>query len=174
MAALATDPESSARLAVQASNLEREPRTATEDVLREALVAMRVKHILPGAGLLSVAHFSRNGRRIVVGGGSKTLRIYGANGTLVRTFKARVVLNDAAISSDGSLVAGGGADGRVWLWDVDTRALRYLEHEAPVRGVVWSPQGTVLVSVGSGANPSARIWDGRTGSAFISSRTRAL
>ena len=162
VAALATDPEKSTALAVQASRLERGSSKA-ENVLREALVAMRVQHILPGAGIASVAHFSRNGRRIVVGGGSKKLRIYRANGSPVRTVRATVRLNDAAISSDGSLVAGGGADGRVWLWNVNTGALRHLEHEAPVSGVAWSPQGNVLVSVGSGANPSARLWDGQTG-----------
>ena len=174
VAALATDPEKSAGFAVQASKLERKPSPRIENVLREALVAMRVQHILPGAGPRSVAHFSRNGRRIVVGGGSPTLRIYRANGSLVRTFRASVVLNDVAISSDGSLAAGGGADGRVWLWNVATGALRHLDHGPPVLGVAWSPR--TMCWCPSDREPLLRRASGmaRPAHPCMSSRTRAL
>lgn len=162
LATLATDPEQSARLALQASDRDR--GRETEEALRSALVALRLEHVLPGTGAAKpVARFSSDGSRIVVGGGLTRIRIYRPNGRLVRVFDGDALVNDAALNKDGSLVAAAGEDGRARVWNVESGALRTLAHGAPVRGVVWSPTADVLVTVGSGPSPSARIWDGETG-----------
>jgi WD40 repeat protein len=177
------DPEESARSAIQAAGLANTDRDRfdAESALRLALSAIRVTHPLPGAraevtrfslGASSrkgdgarIARFSANGARIVVAGGKPgRLRVYEAgDGRLLQTFRAATELKDAALSPDGKLVAAAGADGRVWVWDVDTGALRHFNHEAPVTGVTWSPTGDVLVSVGLVPSPSARLWDPSTG-----------
>ena len=114
-----------------------------------------------------MARFSSDGRRAVVavGGGSRAVRVFRVrDGRLLQTFRATEVLNDAALSPDGRFVAAGAADGLVWIWNVDTGdAVRQLNHDSPVSGVIWSPEGDVLVSVGEDPNPSARIWDASTG-----------
>ena len=145
-------------------------------------MAIQVEHALPGArtGVTRFAHLSTNGRqsgariarfsanglRVVVAGREvRALRIYRAlDGRLLKTFRAATELHDAALSPDGKHAAAAGADGRVWLWDVNTGTPRHFNHEAPVTGVAWSPAGDVLVSVGKAPSPSARLWDPSTGS----------
>jgi WD40 repeat protein len=163
---LRSNPEASADLAVQASSLAASPRDKldAENALRAALVAMRIQHILPGAGADSarVARYSANGQRAVVGAGPRSsgVRIYRTrDGRLLETLRTGTKMNDAALSHDGKFAAAAGADGRVWLWDVNAGTVRHLNHEAPVSGVSWSPMENVLVSVGLAPNPSARFWD---------------
>jgi WD40 repeat protein len=162
LAVLATNPEQSARLALKASD--RDPSKQAEDALRSALVALRLEHVLPGAGAANpVARFSRDGSRIVVGGVLPRIRVYRSNGTLMRGFNAGAIVNDAALSRNGTLVAAAGEDGRVRIWNVATGALRTIDHDAPVRGLAWSPTADILVTVGSGSAPSARVWNASTG-----------
>src|SRR5262245_40616306 len=165
-----TDPEKSAISAVLATEQSTKPaiRVDAENALRAALVAMRVTHILPGAGAdgARIARFSANGLRIVVAGPRfRGLRIYRArDARLLKTFPTgRTQLNDAALSPDGKLVAAAGVDGRVWVWDVASEKLRHFNHEAPVSGVAWSPAGDVLASWGVGDSPLVRLWDPATG-----------
>jgi WD40 repeat protein len=64
---------------------------------------------------------------------------------------------------DGSVLASGGRDGRVKLWDARTgRELRALEgHGGDVNMVAFSPDGALLASAGD--DRTARVWDVRTG-----------
>jgi WD40 repeat protein len=64
---------------------------------------------------------------------------------------------------DGSVLASGGKDGRVKLWDARTgRELRTFEgHEGDVNMVAFSPDGALLASAGD--DHTARVWDLRTG-----------
>jgi WD40 repeat protein len=173
------DPESSAAAAIQASELaeNEDDQSDAENALRAALVAMSVQHVLAGGGsgaglaqfgangrpAAEVARFSANGRRAVVGVGNNSplLRVFRTgNGKVMRTFTAGTPVRDVALDKDGRFVAAAGDDGRVWVWDVDTRRVRQFVHGPPVTAIAWSPTADVLASVGGTV---ARLWDTSTG-----------
>src|SRR5262245_2455369 len=178
------NPDASASAAVQASELAENSgdRFDAENALRAALVAMRVEHVLAGGGstgaglalfsanvrpAAEVARFSGDGRRAVVGVGSNSpvLRVFRtSNGTVLRTFTAGTPVRDVALNRDGRFVAAAGDDGRVWVWDVDSRKLRQFIHGPPVTAIAWSPTGDILATVGGTV---ARLWDIPTGSSRL-------
>src|SRR5262249_30984729 len=69
-----------------------------------------------------------------------------------------------AFSPDGKVLASGGWDDMVRLWDVESgKELRkMLAHQAMIARVVFSPDGKMLASRG-GIDGTLRLWDPATG-----------
>ena len=70
-------------------------------------------------------------------------------------------LRSVAFSSDGRLLASGGTDNTIWLWDVRAaQQVHALEgHTDRVWSVAFSPDGQLLAS--GGADKIIRLWDVR-------------
>jgi WD40 repeat protein len=92
-------------------------------------------------------------------------------GALVRVGTARFRhgnhVSCIAFSPDGKIVASGGWNGRVCLWEAATgRLLRSLDSSQPgqlIFGLAFAPDGKTLAAGASGPDPSLRRWEVATG-----------
>jgi WD40 repeat protein len=159
-ALLGTNPRASVETALAAVRAFRQvrktPTITLEDTLREGLLALRLKAVLPGRGAVRAARFSPDGTLALVAGEGGA-RLYDlAHGFKARQLKPSVELVDAEFSPDGRLVAGAGADA-VHIWDTATGLpVITLQHEAPVRSLAFSPNGRLIAT--GGEDGKARVW----------------
>jgi WD40 repeat protein len=81
----------------------------------------------------------------------------------VETRLPRASLRALACRPGGGIVATGGGDGVVRLWDANTGKLlnALVGHDGLVEELAWSPNGTLLAS--GGYEDRVIIWDARTG-----------
>jgi WD40 repeat protein len=161
---LMEDPEQSVRRSLAAIHAYRVARirrpVGVEDTLREGLVLMRLRAVLPGGGPVHVVRFTPAGDTVFVGG-SRGARLYDRrNRFAVRRLLPAVDVADAAFSPDGTMVvvAGSGeGDHAAHVWDTRTGAeVLRLPHGGPVLSVAFSPDGR-LIATGS-ADGTARLW----------------
>jgi WD40 repeat protein len=155
-AQLATDPQQSLAAALQAARLE--PGPSAEDVLRTALIASRLRDVLPQGAPVVTAAYSASGRRLLVAAGNGRVRVYDEPGErLVRTLRTRAPLTAAAFAPDGRTIVTGSTGGaRLWPSGASLR----------VRGTVTSAtfgDGGRLVLV-TGTGGSAAVWRAAAGS----------
>ena len=82
----------------------------------------------------------------------------------LETRRHRGNFSATALSPDGKLLATGGLDGTVRLWDTETGKLvrALIGHNSYVYGLDFSPDGTALTSSGS-FDATVRLWDVRSG-----------
>ncbi|HYT51385.1 MAG TPA: hypothetical protein VEL10_04190 [Gaiellaceae bacterium] len=156
------DPEQAVRDAVQATRFERSPAVA--NVLRTALLGMRVKAVLPAGGKpVGDVDFSPDGKRLVVAGGDGVARLYRASdGKHLRDLRDGSALSAAVFSPDGTKIATAGEGSAARLWDAKSGVLLHvLRHGGPVTSATFSRDGRLLATTSD--DKTARIWDVSSG-----------
>jgi WD40 repeat protein len=177
--ALAVDPDSALRQAVDAVNVATTPQA--ENALRAALAeAQHIRAVLAGhTGAVTSGEFDPAGDRIVTASTDWTAALWKAD-----TGERQAVLtghtdqvNSASFSPDGTQVVTASNDGEARLWDAASGSeSAVLDHEdnAPdnvvgpidvdVLGAVFAPDGAQVLTWST--DGTARLWDASSG-AFI-------
>ncbi|HEY4424404.1 MAG TPA: hypothetical protein VGN10_09370 [Pyrinomonadaceae bacterium] len=160
---LAADPELSVLLAKEALEKYADTKEA-RDVIRSGLLSLStVGGALREHGA-KVAHaeFSHDGKFIVTRTMDNKVRLWDAEAKKIIT-QFNDDANSATFSPDGKLIADGGTDGVIRLFNGTTGApVHELHgHEGPVYRAVFSPDGNYLVSVGE--DNTVRVWKPSTG-----------
>ena len=99
-----------------------------------------------------------------------------ATQTIIATFRGDMsgVLS-LAFSPHGTTLASGSYDGKVKVWDVRTgQDTTLAEHAGAVVSVVYSPDGTTIISAGGSDDNTIKVWDVATGNRIRTIRTSAL
>jgi len=139
----------------------------------------RLKKLIGHTGAVSAIAISKDGRRIVTGGGSgpdysidKIARVWDARTgkELLRLTGHSSEVHSVAISQDGKFIVTGSYDSTARVWDAHTGKELFppLKHPGSVFSVAISSDGTRIVT---GCSDSyvpkdpviARIWDAHTG-----------
>src|SRR5262249_44458915 len=93
-----------------------------------------------------------------------TVRIHDVStGNERRQFRLHKDDRSAAINADGQMLASGGADGTIRLWDVPTgkELRRLVDPGDAIYQLVFAPESKLLVS--TSAQNNCRVWDLATG-----------
>ena len=100
-----------------------------------------------------------------------TIRIWNVRtGRLVRTLNpvhSKKSVNTLAVSPDSSILASGGSDNNLILWDLKTgRRMRTIPaHKAAVNSIAFSNDGQTIAS--GSDDKTVRLWNVRTGSRLL-------
>ena len=89
---------------------------------------------------------------------------FGASGQLLNLVGHKETVKCLTFSPDGKILASGGDDNTIKLWDVHTgKEIRTLEgHKKSVTSLIFSPDGATLMSSEDGTSPQL-FWDVATG-----------
>ncbi|MDT5159121.1 MAG: eukaryotic-like serine/threonine-protein kinase [Acidobacteriota bacterium] len=143
--------------------------TASSEVRLWDAQTGELKHALEGHSVVteSVA-FSPDGQMLASAGHvDGTVRLWDVReGKLRQEIKAHEAPTAVAFSPDGHVLATGGYDGALKLWDANAgsprKTLEYAANSVIV-SIAFSPDGNLLACGGNGPDGELKVWDARTG-----------
>lgn len=134
------------------------------------LAARKTLRVVTGiAGKSSAMSFSADGLTLFAAAGEPGVKgvayaISVNDGTTLRAFSGHTdALHTLAVSPDGKLLATGGYDQKIRLWDMATGAQTRLlsGHNGSINGLSFRPDGKVLAS--ASADRTVKLWNVATG-----------
>jgi WD40 repeat protein len=147
-----TDPQLGLLLAAEAAR--GSPTHRAADTLRRALLVSLLRAVLPDAHV-TIAAFSPDGERIVVGTARGNLRVYLADAsTRVLSLRAGGPVLAASFSPDGAMVLSAARNSPARAWEARTGDRVASYGHAPT-AASFSPDGSRVLTVDGG---EARVW----------------
>jgi WD40 repeat protein/ABC-type dipeptide/oligopeptide/nickel transport system ATPase component len=103
--------------------------------------------------------FSHDGQALATGSDDKTVKLWGKDGTLIKTLAGhKGSVRSVSYSPDGQMLATGSDDKTVKLWGKDGTLIKTLAgHKGSIRSVSYSPDGQMLAT--SSDDKTIRIWN---------------
>ena len=133
--------------------------------LQQAVYGMTARNRLDGhENTVRTLKISPDGQLIASGSDDGTVKLWRANGSLVRTFEDyefiqgyEFLYSAIQFSPNGQTLAAAGNDGTVRLWGIEGQDYQTLKgHQAKVRGVVFSPSDDVIATASE--DQTAKLW----------------
>jgi WD40 repeat protein len=154
------DPQKSLRSALAAARLY--GGSAQERVLREALIASRLRAVRHVGKPIRVAGFSPDGRWFVSGDRGGKVHIYDARSLRPeRTLDQQGPVSAAVFSPDAKIILTAGRDGSARLWRMaDGQLLQRFPAAGAVRSAFLARRGFMAVTVTEGGK--VRVWSTRS------------
>ncbi|MBD2458240.1 hypothetical protein H6G80_29765 [Nostoc sp. FACHB-87] len=130
-----------------------------QTALYQAVSGVReVNRLESHTGGVNSAVFSRDRFLIVSGSADNTIKLWRADGTLLKTLLGHEdIVNSVSFSPDGQIIASGSQDMTVRLWSREGKLLHTLKgHTAVVNSVSFSPDGQVIASAST--DNTVKLW----------------
>ena len=157
---LQVDPQRSVQLAVRAARLETSP--SIEQVLRRALLALRLRAILPaGGGAVTDAAFSPKAGLVATSSSVGGVRLFDATSYRLLHILQHPGATTVVFSPDARLVASGARDGSVRVWEAGTgRLVNSVGHRGAIVSLGFTRDGQTLLTA---STDGAALWNAATG-----------
>jgi WD40 repeat protein len=133
-------------------------------VLRDRTGAI-VREFISHVGPVNDLEFSPSGEQLLSAGSDRRALLWNvSDGTILRDFPHDLAVNAVAFNrGDPGIVATGGADSLIKLWNVagGSQIATLIGHTEPVNALAFSRDGMALLS--GGDDNTARLWQGFAG-----------
>jgi WD40 repeat protein len=145
----------------QAPQLTEKLGVQVEQALQQVVYGIQEKNRLEGnTDPIYDVCFSPDGKTIATANWDKTIKLWGIDGTLLKTLEGHTgQVNAVAYCRNGNLLASGSSDRTVKLWQLHDGALlkSFQGHNAGVFSVAFSPDGAILASASE--DGIVKLWD---------------
>ncbi|BBD57602.1 WD-40 repeat-containing protein [Nostoc sp. HK-01] len=134
-------------------------RQQVQTALYQAVSGERESNRLEShTGGVNSAVFSGDNALIVTGSADNSIKLWRADGTLLKTLWGHQdIVNSVSFSPDGQIIASGSQDMTVRLWSREGKPLKTLQgHTAVVNSVSFSPDGQIIASAST--DNTVKLW----------------
>jgi WD40 repeat protein len=133
-------------------------KAEVESVLRQAVTGADEYNRLPNNATLLAVAWSKDGQTIATAGMENVIKLWRADGTLLKTLKSHTgAVRSIQFTPDSQMIVSGSDDHTLKLWGLDGSLLQTIEgHKGAVQKVAISPDGETIASAAD--DNTIKLW----------------